>query len=294
MHRPSKSSLRPGSSDSLFSKKNVEKIRNFSSKFLRMKECFGSKREKTKRLFGAAATAGASAGIVGLRDGHKPDELDGAKLAGAAVGGTSGLLLLPEVGGAVPAGAPAFESDLPKHDKAGTVESLLTPEVRVAATAGESAGNISLHSVLESARSSLCHRSSLARSCADGDESCAVGVCICCLLLLVLLPCLCVVHSRMLVLLRMHGGEVARGYNSWSVGSRSVVQTVDIVASPCCWNISTVCRQSAMTSDRSLGNVGQRALGEVLVLVLVLAVGLVEVEESQASLRPSGRFLAHW
>ena len=36
--------------------------------------------------------------------------------------------------------------------------------------------SISLHQVLESARSSLCHRSSLARSCADGDESCAVGV----------------------------------------------------------------------------------------------------------------------
>ena len=33
-----------------------------------------------------------------------------------------------------------------------------------------------MHQVLESARSSLFHRSSLARSCADGDESCAVGV----------------------------------------------------------------------------------------------------------------------
>ena len=34
------------------------------------------------------------------------------------------------------AGEPAFESDLPKHDNAGAIGSLLTPEARVAATAG--------------------------------------------------------------------------------------------------------------------------------------------------------------
>ena len=34
--------------------------------------------------------------------------------------------------------------------------------------------------------------------------------------------------------------------------------------------------------------------GEVQVLVLVLVVGMVLGEESQASLRPPWRFLAHW
>ena len=48
------------------------------------------------------------------------------------------------------------------------------PEARVPVAAGDSAGNISSSLSVESARSSLCHRSSLTRSCADGDESCAV------------------------------------------------------------------------------------------------------------------------
>ena len=181
---------------------------------------------------GATATAGASAGIVELREAHSLDCLDGAKFAGAAVGGTSGLLMLPEVGGAVFAGA-------------------LTPEARVAATAGDTAGNISLLPVLESARSSLCHRSSLARSCADGDESCAVGVAsVSAASGVAALPVRSLTYARAAA---NACGEVTRGYNSWSdtainslrvqnsrrkvrlsssVGSRSVVRTVDMSPVP--------------------------------------------------------------
>ena len=116
--------------------------------------------------------------FIGLHEVLKSDGLDGAKLAGAAKPavsstGTTGSLLTPEVRSAAIAGEPALESDLPKHDNIG---SLLTPEARVAATAGESVGINGLHQVLESARSSLFHGSSLARSCAVCDESCAAGV----------------------------------------------------------------------------------------------------------------------
>ena len=52
------------------------------------------------------------------------------------------MLLTPEARVAVTAGEPAFESDLPKHDAAGTIGSLLTPEARVAAIAGDSAENL--------------------------------------------------------------------------------------------------------------------------------------------------------
>ena len=105
----------------------------------------------------------------------------------------------------------------------------------------------------------------------------------------------------MLVLLRMHVGEVARGNNSWSdtapnslrvqnsrrkvslnssVGRRSVVQTVDMSPAPA----------AGMTSDRSPGNVWQKALGEVLVLV----VGPGWLGVPWTALRPSGGFLAPW
>ena len=46
----------------------------------------------------------------------------------------------------------------------------------VAATSGDSVGTIGLHQVIESARTSLIHESSLARSCADVGGSCAAGV----------------------------------------------------------------------------------------------------------------------
>ena len=178
------------------------------------------KTRKDEAAVGAAATAGASAEIVGLREVHKPDGLDGAKLAGVAVGGTSGLLLLPEVGGAAQRLLVRQRASLNCVKFTGrwklwtayveiggaVFAGASTPEARVAATAGESAGNISLHSVLESARSSLCHRSSLARSCADGDESCAVGVAsVSAASGVAALPVR--VHSRMLVLLRMHVGR---------------------------------------------------------------------------------------
>ena len=122
-----------------------------------------------------------------------------------------------------------------------------------------------MHQVLESARSSLCHRSSLARSCADGDESCAVGVAtVSAASGVAALPA-----RRSLAYARAAAnacGEVARGSNSWSdtainslrvqratsynpqgvvahnsrrkvrlsstVGSRSVVQTVDMSPAP--------------------------------------------------------------
>ena len=110
-----------------------------------------------------------------LRVQKRKDEAAGNAAATAGLStGTSGSLLLPEARVAATAGEPAFESDLLQHDEAGTIGSLLTPEARVAATAGESAGIFSSPLSVESARSSLCHRSSLARSCADGDESCAV------------------------------------------------------------------------------------------------------------------------
>ena len=127
------------------------------------------------------------------------------------------------------------------------------PEARVAVTAGDSAGNISLPSFVESARSSLCHRSSLARSCADGDGSCAIvaSVSVSAASGVAALPV-----RRSLTYARAAAnacGEVARGYNSWSdtapnslrvqnsrrkvrqsctVGSRSVVQTVDMSPAP--------------------------------------------------------------
>ena len=168
----------------LFFRMNVAKIRIFSSKFLRLKAAGD-----------AAATAGASAEIVRLREDHNPDGLDGTPLAGVAVGGTSGLLPLSEAGSVVSAdvsagGAAATAGASAKFAEAAvggnsglpTVPELgdavfagaSMPEARVAVTAGDSAGNINLPLFVESARSSLCHRSSLARSCADGDGSCAV------------------------------------------------------------------------------------------------------------------------
>ena len=226
--------------------------------------------------------------------------LDGAKLAGAAVGGTSGLLLLPEVGGAVSAGAPAFESDLPKHDKAGTVESLLTPEARVAATAGESGVRfLSLHVPL-CVTGHLLHVHS-----ADGDESCAVGVAsVSAASGVAALPA-----GRSLTYARVPAnacGEVASvsnsgrsdtgnslrvqrssSYNlqgvvapnsrrkvrqSCTVGSWSAEQTVDMSPARLLEHIDGLPAQ-CMPSDRFLGNVWQRALGVILVRVLVQAVG---------------------
>ena len=104
-----------------------------------------------------------------------------------------------------------LESDSPKHDKTarltvtagsttGTIGLLEMPEARVAATAGESVGINGLHRVLESARSSLFHLHVRPRMV----MSLVLLVLYLCLLLLVLLPCLRVVHSRTLVLLRMH------------------------------------------------------------------------------------------
>ena len=147
----------------------------------------------------------------------------------------------------------------------------------VAATSGDSVGTIGLHQVIESARTSLIHESSLARSCADVGGSCAVGVAS-----VSAAPCVAALHAgRSLTYARAAAnacGEVARGSNSWSdtavnslrvqrsssynpqgvvapnsrrqvrlsstVGSRSVVQTVDMSPAP-----------AAGTSRRSAGTV---------------------------------------
>ena len=287
----SKSSLRPGCSESLF-QTECRADPKFLQQVSALERMLRVKTRKDEAAVGAAATAGASAGIVGLREVHKLDGLDGATRASAAVGGTSGLLMLPEVGGAV-AGA-------------------LTPEARVAATAGETAGNISLLPVLESARSSLCHRSSLARSCADGDGSCAVGVAsVSAASGVAALPVRSLTYARAAA---NACGEVARGYNSWSdtatnslrvqnsrrkvrlsssVGSRSVVRTVDMSPVPVA---GTYRRSADKVHDQRQVPRKRRAesSGVILVRVLVQVVGLVVVEESQASLRPVWRFLAHW
>ena len=278
-----KSSLRPGCSESLFEKECRE-----DPKFLQQ----GSSLERKLRVkkqhdeaVGAAATAGVFAGDVRLLDG-----LDGATVAGAAAPGSSGILRLSEVGGSVGLRADAKVdgagvSGLPSLPKVGeggaggfTPEarvastavdgagvsrspSLLevggggaggfTSEARVASSAGELAGHSSLIPV--SACSSLCHKSSLARSCADSDESCAVGVSSAFVSAASGVAALLV---RSLTYARAAAnacGEVTGGSNSWadtainslrvqnsrrkvrlssSVGSRSVVRTVDMSPVP--------------------------------------------------------------
>ena len=116
--------------------------------------------EEEVKIAGAAATAGVTAGILGVLEVHESDLSKNAKFAGLAVTagaitGTIGLLEAPEL-------------QFPEAAKT----------ARAAATTGESVGIIGSHQVLESvvARSSLIHKSSLARSCADVGESCAGGV----------------------------------------------------------------------------------------------------------------------
>ena len=222
-----KSSLRPGCSVSLFQNECREDP-NFLQQVFALERMLRVKKRKDEAAGNAAATAGVSTG-------------------------TSGSLLLPEAGVAATAGESAFESDLLQHDEAGTTGSLLTPQGRVVATAGESAGIFSSPLSVESAHSCLCHRSSLAGSCADGDESCAVvaSVSVSAASGVAALPV-----RRSLTYARAAAnacGEVARGNNSWSdtapnslrvqnsrrkvslnssVGSRSVVQTVDMSPAP--------------------------------------------------------------
>ena len=189
-----KSSLRPGCSESLFEKKECREDPKFLQQVSSLERMLRVKKQHDEAV-GAAATAGAFAGDVGLRVG-----LDGATVAGAAAPGSSGILRLSEVGGAVSSADAAVGvaatgdssglvglradakvdgagvSGLPSLPEVGGGAGVFTPEARVASTAGELAGNSSLIPVSQSACSSLCHKSSLARSCADGDESCAVGV----------------------------------------------------------------------------------------------------------------------
>ena len=78
-----------------------------------------------------------------------------------------------------------------------------------------------------------------------------------------------------------------------TVGNRSVVQTVDMSPARLLEHIDGL-PTKCMTSDRSHGEVGQRALGVIQVRILVQVVGLVLVGESQATLRPFEGFLALW
>ena len=126
---------------------------------------------------------------------------------------------------------------------------ILTPEARVALFAS----NTSVIPVSQSA-CSLSHKSSLARSCADGDESGVVGVSSAAVFAASGVAALPVRRSTTYALAAANAcGEVARGNNSWSdtapnslrvqnsrrkvslsssVGNRSVVQTVDMSPAP--------------------------------------------------------------
>ena len=145
-------------------------------------------------------------------------------------------------------------SELPSLPDVRGGAGVFTTEARVASTAGELAGNSSLIPVSQSACSSLCHKSSLARSCPDGDESCAVGVSSASVSAASGVAALPVRRSLTYARAAANAcGEVARGNNSWldtapnslrvqnsrrkvslnsSVGSRSVVQTVDMSPAP--------------------------------------------------------------
>ena len=246
-----KSSLRLGCSESLFEKECREDPK-FLQQVSSLERMFRVKKQHDEAV-GAAATAGAFAGDVGLRDG-----LDGATVAGAAAPGSSGILRLSEVGGIVGLRADAKVdgagvSGLPSLPKVGGGAGGFTPEARVASTAGELAGYSSLIPVSQSACSSLCHKSSLARSCADGDESCAVGVSSASVSAasgVAALPVRSLTYARAAA---NACGEVTGGSNSWvdtainslrvqnsrrkvrlssSVGSRSVVRTVDMSPVP--------------------------------------------------------------
>ena len=278
-----KSSLRPGCSESLFEKECREDPK-FLQQVSSLERMLRVKKQHDEAV-GSAATAGAFAGDVGLLDG-----LDGATVAGAAAPGSSGILRLSEVGGIVGLRADAKVdgagvSGLPSLPKvagggAGGPEARVasttvhgagvsgspslpkvggggaggfTSEARVASTAGELAGNSSLILVSQSACSSLCHKSSLARSCADSDESCAVGVSSASVSAasgVAALPVRSLTYARAAA---NACGEVTGGSNSWvdtainslrvqnsrrkvrlssSVGSRSVVRTVDMSPVP--------------------------------------------------------------
>ena len=124
--------------------------------------------EEEAKIAGAAATAGATAGTLGVLEVHESDLSKSAKFAGLAVtaGATTGTIGLLE--------APELEF------------SEAAKTARATATTGESVGIIGSHQVLESvvARSSLIHESSLARSCADvGGFGAGVSVSgVCCTL----------------------------------------------------------------------------------------------------------------
>ena len=252
-----KSSLRPGCSDSLFQNECREDPK-FLQQVFALERMLRVKKRKDEAAGNAAATAGASAEIVRSRADHNPDRLDGTPFAGVAVGGTdesaggaAACLDLAKFAGVAVGGKSGLPTVLELADAVCAGTSM--PEARVAVVAGDTVGNISSPLSVESACSSLCHRSSLARSCADGDESCAVvaSVSVSAASGVAALPV-----RRSLTYARAAAnacGEVARGNNSWSdtapnslrvqnsrrkvslnssVGSRSVVQTVDMSPAP--------------------------------------------------------------
>ena len=260
--KPLQSSLRPGCRETVFEKECREDPK-FLQQVSSLERMLRVKKQHDAAV-GAAATAGASAGDDGFRT-----------VAGAAAPGPSGNLRLSEAGGVVSsiavsagprsghdgagdsefrlvsgvrrgAGVVVAEARVASSAGAGGSEGVLTPEARVAL----SASNTSVIPVSQSACSTLSHKSSLARSCADGDESGVVGVSSAAVFAASGVAALPVRRSTTYALAAANAcGEVARGNNSWSdtapnslrvqnsrrkvslsssVGNRSVVQTVDM------------------------------------------------------------------
>ena len=239
----SKSSLRPGCSDSLFQNECREEP-NFLQQVSALERMLRVKTRKDEAAGGAAATVGASAEIVRLREVHNLDGLDGATLAGVAVGGISGLLLSSKAGSAVSADESAVGAAATAGASAGIVElrKVLRPErLDGAKFAGAAVGGNSGLPMVPELGCAVCAGASMPEARVALQVivqetlvclrllSLHVPLCVTghllhvharmvmslvlllhlslCLLLLVLLPCLCAVHSRMLVLLRMHVGR---------------------------------------------------------------------------------------
>ena len=279
--KPVHSSLRPGCRETVFEKECREDPK-FLQQVSSLERMLRVKKQHDAAV-GAAASADASAGGDGIRtvagmaaygpsgtlrgvssagagssDGVLTSDARVASSAGAGevCRGAGGVVVaaarvaLSAGAGGVCRGAGGDVAEARVASCAGSEgsEGVLTPEARVAATAGESAGIISLHQDLESARSSLCHTSSLAR--ADGDEFGDVGVASAAVFAASGVAALPVRRFTTYALAAANAcGEVARGNNSClytapnslrvqnsrrkvslssSVGSRSVVQTVDM------------------------------------------------------------------
>ena len=160
----------------------------------------------------------------------------------------------------------------------------------------------------------MCHKSSLARSCADSDESCAVGVSSASVSAasgVAALPVRSLTYARAAA---NACGEVTGGSNSWadtainslrvqnsrrkvrlssSVGSRSVVRTVDMSPVPV---TGTYRRSADKVHDQRQVSRKRRAESSGGDPGPGPGPGgrFGRGGESLATLRPPWRFLAHW